>query len=379
MAMNRIKENGGAVIDHKDHAKNTVRIKLDRLDPDLEKLKYCAEVIKRGGLVCFPTETVYGLGASAFDAGAVKKIFEAKGRPADNPLIVHIDSEDKLNLICRGGADQRKRMELLGNEFWPGPLTMIADRDPAVPDEVSCGLPTVGIRMPDNLIARELIRLSGVPIAAPSANLSGKPSPSKAEHVIADLSGRVDVIIDGGDCSVGVESTVLDITGDVPAILRPGAVTLEDVIRILGKGELPDWKRAPENGEKPRSPGMKYTHYSPDAEVRIYDGKDVAAVRKRIFEEAGKAAREGKNVGIFTTEEGAGAYDSKRFKVTCAGTREDLLTVTHSLYGALRDFDQMGVDLVLSEAFPQTGVGNALMNRLYRAAGGCVIDVDADD
>ncbi len=375
--MTRTDEKTGGAADGfaENKAKNTVVIKLSRDDPDPEKLKYCAEVIKKGGLVCFPTETVYGLGANAFDSEAVKNIFIAKGRPADNPLIVHIAGYDMLNIICRGGEEQRKRIALLGNAYWPGPLTMIADRDPAVPDEVSCGLPTVGIRMPDNKIALELIRLSGVPIAAPSANLSGKPSPSKAEHVIKDLFGRVDVIIDGGDCRVGVESTVLDITGDVPAILRPGAVTLEDVIKVLGKGELPDWKKAPKKGETPRSPGMKYTHYSPDAEVRIYDGSDIGGIRAFIEKEAEKEAGNGKKVGIFTTKEGAGAYDEKRFTVVYAGTRDDLLTVTHLLYGALRDFDKKGVDVVLAEAFPQTGVGNALMNRLYRAAGGCVIDI----
>lgn len=375
--MTRTDEKTGGAADGfaENKAKNTVVIKLSRDNPDPEKLKYCAEVIKKGGLVCFPTETVYGLGANAFDSEAVKNIFIAKGRPADNPLIVHIAGYDMLNIICRGGEEQRKRIALLGNEYWPGPLTMIADRDPSIPDEVSCGLPTVGIRMPDNKIALELIRLSGVPIAAPSANLSGKPSPSKAEHVIKDLFGRVDVIIDGGDCRVGVESTVLDITGDVPAILRPGAVTLEDVIKVLGKGELPDWKKAPKKGETPRSPGMKYTHYSPDAEVRIYDGSDIGGIRAFIEKEAEKEAGNGKKVGIFTTKEGAGAYDEKRFAVVYAGTRDDLLTVTHLLYGALRDFDKKGVDVVLAEAFPQTGVGNALMNRLYRAAGGCVIDI----
>ena len=354
----------------------TVIIRLDSDDPDLEKLEYCAGVIKRGGLVCFPTETVYGLGASAFDSGAVKNIFKAKGRPGDNPLIVHIDSEDKLPLITCAGDFQRKRMELLAKEYWPGPLTMIADRDPAIPDTVSCGLPTVGIRMPDNRIARELIRLSGVPIAAPSANLSGKPSPSTAEHVIADLLGKVDVIIDGGSCSVGVESTVLDITGEVPVILRPGAVTLEDVVRVLGKGELADWKKAPEKGETPRSPGMKYTHYSPDAEVRIYDGKNLGKIRERIGADAEKLAEEGKKTGILTTEEGIGVYDADKFHVISTGSREDLLTVTHSLYGALRDFDVAGTEIVLAEAYPQTGVGNAVMNRLFRAAGGFVINTD---
>lgn len=356
--------------------KDTVIIKLDRDDPDPEKIAYCAEVIKKGGLVCFPTETVYGLGASAFDPEAVKNIFKAKGRPSDNPLIVHIDDLDKLSLVMSGDERQAERLELLAERYWPGPLTMIAGRDPAVPDAVSCGLPTVGIRMPDNLIARELIRVSGVPIAAPSANLSGKPSPSTAGHVIQDLFGRVDVIIDGGDCSVGVESTVLDITGDVPAILRPGAVTLENVIEVLGKGELPDWKKAPKEGEKPRSPGMKYTHYSPDAEVRIYDGGDIGDVRKKIAEEGVKALKAGVKTGVLTTKEGTHAYEGRGLTVISCGTREDLLTVTHGLYGALRDFDAEGVELVLAEAFPQTGVGNAVMNRLYRAAGGCVIDVD---
>ncbi len=356
--------------------RNTLVIKLDRDRPDPEKLSFCANVIKRGGLVCFPTETVYGLGASAFDPEAVKNIFRAKGRPSDNPLIVHIDSSDKLPLVCSGGPEQLEKLDLLSKAYWPGPLTVITDRDPAVPDIVSCGLPTVGIRMPDNLIARELIRLSGVPIAAPSANLSGKPSPSTAEHVIADLFGRVDVIIDGGPCDVGVESTVLDITGDVPQILRPGAVTLEDVVRVLGKGELPDWKKSPKEGESPRSPGLKYTHYSPDAEVRIYDGKDVDVIRMAVAREAERLTAEGVKTGVFTTLEGAEYYDGDKLTVIAAGTRDDLITVTHGLYAALREFDKRGAEVVLAEAFPQEGVGNALMNRLFRAAGGCVINAD---
>ena len=353
--------------------RNTVVVTIDPGNIDYEKLAFCAEVIKQGGLVCFPTETVYGLGANAFDPVAVDAIFEAKGRPHDNPLIVHIDGYGMLDLVAAGNADEMRKLEMLGEKYWPGPLTVIVSRDSAVPDSVSCGLPTVGIRMPDSLIARELIRLAGVPIAAPSANLSGRPSPSAAEHVIQDLFGRVDVIISGGDARVGVESTVLDVTGQVPTILRPGAVTLDDVEAVLGSGSLPDWRIPAAEGEKPKSPGMKYTHYSPDADVTVFDG-ELKKVRERIAKET-FALKEGK-CGVLTTDGGEDFFKENAKKGTAVlslGSRDDMLTLTHNLFARLREFDSLGVDAVLAEAVPAVGIGNAVMNRLYRAAGGKVI------
>ncbi len=353
--------------------RNTVVVEIDPENIDYEKLAFCAEVIKQGGLVCFPTETVYGLGANAFDPVAVDAIFEAKGRPHDNPLIVHIDGYGMLDLVAAGREDEMDRLYRLGQKYWPGPLTIIVTRDSAVPDSVSCGLPSVGIRMPESLIARELIRLSGVPIAAPSANLSGRPSPSTAQHVIQDLFGRVDVIISGGDARVGVESTVLDVTGPVPTILRPGAVTLADVESVLGSGDLPDWRIPAAEGEKPKSPGMKYTHYSPDADVTIFDG-GTEAVRDRIARET-FCLKEGK-CGVLTTDGGESFYKEKAKAGTVVlslGNRDDMLSLTHNLFSRLREFDALGVTAVFAEAVPATGIGNAVMNRLYRAAGGKVI------
>lgn len=253
--------------------------KIDPENIDTDIIEYCAGIIKKGGLVCFPTETVYGLGANAFDPKAVSDIFKAKGRPNDNPLIVHVSDYDMIDIIADAPSYQIERLNKLGEKYWPGPLTMIVDKDTSVPEEVSCGLSTVGIRMPSNKIALALIRQSGVPIAAPSANLSGKPSPSCFEHCFRDLNGKVDVIIDGGNCTVGVESTVLDLTSDIPNILRPGAITLENVKDVLGQGDLYDWLKTLEG--KPKSPGMKYKHYSPNADVTIYQG-DVARIRTAI-------------------------------------------------------------------------------------------------
>lgn len=352
-------------------------IKIDPDNIDEAALLHCAEVLRSGGLVCFPTETVYGLGANAFDAKAVDNIFRAKGRPNDNPLIVHINSYDMLPLItCCDGA-QKEALMKLGEAYWPGPLTMIADRDSAIPDCVSCGLKTVGIRMPENVIARRLIELAGVPVAAPSANLSGKPSPSCSAHVIEDLKGRVDVIIDGGDCRVGVESTVLDITGEKPEILRPGAVTLEDVSKVLGDASMCDWRKDLREGETPKSPGMKYTHYSPNAEVVIYEG-DEELVKRSIKIAAMSATLKGERVGVMTFDENM-TYYLPLTNVLSLGPKNDHLGQAARLFKNLRSFDEQGVTKVLAEAVEAKGVGNAVANRLYRAAGGAVVECKAEE
>lgn len=349
--------------------------KVFRIDPeniDYDKIRYCADVIKRGGLVCFPTETVYGLGASAFDEVAVENIFKAKGRPNDNPLIVHVCDNEMIENVADAPDYQMERLEKMAARFWPGPLTMIVDKNGAIPDAVSCGLATVGIRMPVNKIALALIRESGVPIAAPSANLSGKPSPTTFEHCEQDLMGRVDVIIDGGPCDVGVESTVLDLVGENPSILRPGAITLENVRETLGENsDLFDWQK-PLGDVKPKSPGMKYTHYSPDADVTIYDG-DIEKVREFIKKETEKLIKEGETVGILHTDDATGYYD-KGFAISF-GDRKAPLTLTRNLFDALRTFDKFGCTVVLAEAVDKSGVGNAVMNRLYRAAGGKIITI----
>ena len=352
----------------------TVVIDIDPADIDAAKIRFCADVIKRGGLVCFPTETVYGLGADAFNESAVRNIFAAKGRPSDNPLIVHVSDMEMIRSVSAADSTQTERLSKLCKAFWPGPLTVIVNKDPAVPDAVTCGLDTVGIRMPEDPVARKLIRLSG-PVAAPSANLSGKPSPSRAAHVIEDLTGRVDVIISGGDAKVGVESTVLDVTGETPLILRPGAVTREQIAGVLGACDEADWKRSAGRDDRPRSPGMKYRHYSPNAEVIVYDGHDPSERRRIMTLDGSSFAEKGLKVGILTTDEGTRDFGSG-FTVLTLGCGRELTELTHSLFARLREFDELKTDVVLAEAIPEEGLGDAFMNRLYRAAGGRVINTD---
>lgn len=351
----------------------TVVLDVDPDNIDVARMKFCADVISRGGLVCFPTETVYGLGADAFNEAAVENIFAAKGRPSDNPLIVHICDTDMTEQVASLNDAQRAAVQKLGEAFWPGPLTVIVNKSPAIPAAVTCGLDTVGVRMPDHPVARELIRLSR-PIAAPSANLSGRPSPSRARHVQEDLCGRVDVIISGGDARVGVESTVLDVTGEVPVILRPGAVTREEIAEVLGACDEADWKKPADVDGKPRSPGMKYRHYSPKAEVVIYDGSDPAERRAAMARDGNEYAARGLNVGILTTDEGLEAFGDG-FAVLTLGSSRNLPELTHSLFARLREFDERKTDVVLAEAIPEEGMGDAFMNRLYRAAGGTVVDI----
>lgn len=358
-----------------DKAMNTEIIKIDRNNIDKEKIAHCAEVIRKGGLVCFPTETVYGLGASAFNADAVNNIFKAKGRPADNPLIVHISDYKMLELVTDCDGIQRDILDKLADEFWPGPLTLIAHRDDAVPANVSCGLDTVGIRFPSHPIAQALIEAAGVPIAAPSANLSGKPSPTRGAHVIEDMMGRVDIIIDGGNCEVGVESTVFDIAGEQMSILRPGAVTLEQISSVVESADELDWMKPHDNAtEKPRSPGLKYRHYAPKATVKICDGEPSAVV-SHILSEIKKAKNEGYSCGVLATDESFCYYKEDNVVVLSLGSLQDSLEQASNLFHCLRRFDDMGVNMVFAEALPKGGTGDAVMNRLYRAAGGNIFTV----
>ncbi|MBQ8827740.1 MAG: threonylcarbamoyl-AMP synthase [Clostridia bacterium] len=359
--------------------RKTEIFKIDPENIDCEVLKYCAERLKEGALVCFPTETVYGLGANAFMRDSVKKIFKAKGRPADNPLIVHISDYSMLDGVAECNEKQREMLERIGAKYWPGPLTMIVSKHNDIPSEVSCGLSTVGIRLPVNPIARKLIEFAGVPVAAPSANLSGKPSPSLASHVIEDLNGRVDIIIDGGACGIGVESTVLDISGEKPVILRPGAVTLEDITVLYYDADEFDWKSSHAGGDdcdigNPKSPGMKYTHYSPEAEVIIYDGKRENIVRE-IKNVARECMKDGIPVGILAADENADTYGEFEH-VLKLGSADDGLAQASNLFKLLREFDKLGVKKVFAEAVSCGGVGDAVMNRLFRSAGGNVINAD---
>ena len=321
-----------------------------------------AAIICAGGLVAFPTETVYGLGADGLDGAAVNRIFEAKGRPNDNPLILHVArKEDAFRLWAAEPPHARALMDT----FWPGPLTLIYHRSAMVPDEVTAGLDTVAVRMPDNDAARALIAASGVPIAAPSANLSGKPSPTTAEHVLQDMDGRIPLILDGGPCRYGVESTVLSLVG-TPTILRPGAVTKEMLAAVLGEVALAPSILAPLGaGEKAASPGMKYKHYAPNAQVLVVVGEapEAAARLSALYDEFTAA---GKRVSIAATAEALPYYGQRR--TALLGTRRDPGTLCSRLFSLLRELDGSS-DVILCEGIGTEGTGLAFMNRLLRSAG----------
>lgn len=346
-------------------------IKLDKFNIEPDKLRYAANVIRDGGLVAFPTETVYGLGANALDPSAVKKIFEAKGRPSDNPLIVHIS--DRKALVDLANSVPGSAYDVM-EHFWPGPITLIMEKSQIIPEVITAGLNTVAIRMPSHPIALALIKEAGLPIAAPSANTSGKPSPTNAAHVIEDLSGKVDVIIDGGPAEVGVESTVLDLTEKTPVILRPGGVTLEQLREILGEVETdPAIKSKDTSGLIPKAPGMKYKHYSPKADVIIIEGKTEAVVKK-INSLCLQYADQKVPVGVLTTEQTKGLYITK--EIICMGDRDNPVTIAANLFRALREFDQRGVKVILAEAVETSGIGMAIMNRMSKAAGYNIIKAE---
>jgi len=326
-----------------------------------------AKLIQAGELVAFPTETVYGLGANGLDAAAVAKIFEAKGRPADNPLIEHIAKKSDVRRLWRR---MPRQAQLLMDTFWPGPLTLIAPKSELVPDEVTAGLDTVAVRMPQNKTARALIAKAGVPIAAPSANRSGRPSPTTARHVMDDLCGRIPLIIDGGPCRYGVESTVLSLAGE-PTILRPGAVTREMLAALIGEVRVSESILSPmKDGETAASPGMKYQHYAPSAEVVVVLGAPEQAAR-RIASLYRAAEAEGRTAEIAATEQTRQYYKGKRHVVL--GDRTEPETLCASLFSALREMDARA-DLILAEGIPAEDEGLAYMNRLLRAAGFRVID-----
>ncbi|PON01040.1 threonylcarbamoyl-AMP synthase [Bacillus halotolerans] len=335
---------------------------MDELSTNDPQIAQAAALLRENEVVAFPTETVYGLGANAKSTDAVKKIYEAKGRPSDNPLIVHIADISQLDGLTGPAPDKAK---ILMKRFWPGALTLILPCKPgALSPRVTAGLDTVAVRMPDHPLALELIRAAGLPIAAPSANLSGKPSPTKAEHVAHDLDGRIAGMMDGGSTGIGVESTVLSCAGETPVLLRPGGITKEQIEAEIGP-ILVDKGIADQN-EQPISPGMKYTHYAPSAPLVISEGSP-----ERIQTLIQEYQQAGKRVGVLTTEENADFYSADYVK-SC-GRRDQLETVAAALYDALRSFDEEKVDFIIAESFPDTGVGLAIMNRLMKAAGGRVI------
>lgn len=345
-------------------------IKIDENNIDIELLREAADIIKAGGLVAFPTETVYGLGANALDSKAAKRIYEAKGRPSDNPLIAHIARLEDIKAVS---DDTNPNVEKLSNAFWPGPLTMIVNKNDNVPYETTGGLGTVAVRMPSNKIARKLIELSRLPIAAPSANTSGRPSPTRAEHVIEDMDGRIDMIIDGGDVGIGVESTIVDLTSDIPMILRPGAITKKMLENVLGKISLdPSLGKPMADNIKPKAPGMKYRHYAPKAELILVEGSEESVVAA-INEKAEAAVKNGIKVGIIATDETKDRYNSGM--VLSIGSRNSEADIAHNLYATLRSFDSENVELIYSESFSSIGLGYAIMNRLTKAAGYNTINV----
>jgi len=343
-----------------------VRI-VNNLQNNMVVLVEASGIIQEGGTVVFPTETVYGLGANALDEKAVKKIFEAKGRPQDNPLIMHVCSKDISEYVEEVPFFAQELM----NKFWPGPLTIILNKKSIVPDITSAGLKSIGIRMPDNEVALKLIELSKVPIAAPSANISGRPSPTDVKRCIEDLSGRVDYIIGGGQSEVGLESTIVDYTTNPPLVLRPGGITLEMLKEIDKRIEMDKGILVKSSEElKPKAPGMKYKHYAPKAVVKIIEGKNEKVVEK-INEMVDNYIVEGKKVGILASGENMSCYTKGNVKVLGSNLEE----VAKNLFEALRWLDDMGVDIILAEAFEEKGVGIAVMNRLNKAAGFNIINV----
>lgn len=343
--------------------------KIEKTQMNMDIINAAGQILKQGGLVAFPTETVYGLGANALDEEAARKTYAAKGRPSDNPLIVHIASLEDLYPITKKVPE---KAVALAEKFWPGPLTMIFEKSELVPHGTTGGLETVAVRMPDNEVALALIRAGGGYVSGPSANKSGRPSPTMARHVLDDLEGRIDMILDGGPVHIGVESTIVDMTVEPPMILRPGAVTKEMLEETVGEVTVDHTILTADTKTPPKAPGMKYRHYAPRAEMTVVEGP-LEKVVDKIGELAAARENEGHRVGIIATQETMGRYDHENVK--CIGTREDESTVAANLYAILREFDDDGTEYIYSEAFASDGIGSAVMNRLLKAAGHHVINV----
>ena len=353
---------------------NTIIKTTDVEQLNMDAINEAGAVIKRGGLVAFPTETVYGLGANGMDEEAAAKIYAAKGRPSDNPLILHISDIGMLDNIVSDIPEAAKK---LMDKFWPGPLTLVFNKKSEVPYGTTGGLDTVAVRFPSHKVALKIISAAGTPIAAPSANTSGRPSPTKASHVIEDMDGKIDMIVDGGDVGIGIESTIIDVTGEVPMILRPGYITkamAEELVGEVAVDKVVIAKTIEEIGGDyaPKAPGMKYRHYAPKAELTMFDGS-IENVVAKINELSMDAHSEGKTVGIIATEETKDKYSNG--KVVSIGTRKDEASIARGLYGILRDFDTMDVDIIYSETFYDDELGQAIMNRLIKAAGYRIINV----
>lgn len=342
----------------------TKLVKVDIDNPEKDILEEAAKILRMGGLVAFPTETVYGLGANGLDGEACKRIYEAKGRPSDNPLILTIGDISGLYPIVNKVTDNAKKII---DVFWPGPITLVLPKADCVPETVTGGLDTVAVRYPSNKIARELIKTAGIPVAAPSANSSGKPSPTRASHVEFDLRGKIEMIIDGGAADWGLESTILDVSCEKPVLLRPGAITKEMIEDVVGEIDVdPAVFSKPSADIVPKAPGMKYKHYSPSANVILVSGNRenvIKTINQKIKEDSDK----GLKVGVMATEQTKDCYKGENILVV--GDRQKPETIGANLFKILRKFDFIGVDVVYSEVFDEDGEGAAIMNRLNKAAG----------
>lgn len=347
---------------------NTRIIRINETDE--AALRDAGQVLRKGGLVAFPTETVYGLGGDALNKESSRKIYAAKGRPSDNPLIVHIADMKDLAPIVK---EVTPEAEKIAQSFWPGPLTMILPKSDKVPYETTGGLDTVAVRMPSHPVARKLIEYGGGYVAAPSANTSGKPSPTVAKYVIEDMDGRVDLILDGGEVGIGLESTIIDLTVNPPQILRPGYVTLDMLEEVLGRVDVDKTILSNESGLAPKAPGMKYRHYAPTGELTIVAGETKQVVAY-INQETKALQAGGQKVGVIGSLETMDAYGADVVKNI--GSRQDEEAIAKNLYRILREFDDEKVEVIFSESFSGTGIGQAIMNRLLKAAGHKVINLE---
>ena len=344
-------------------------ITIDHKNIDEAVLREAGRIIRDGGLVAFPTETVYGLGGDALNKESSRKIYEAKGRPSDNPLIIHISNMDDLKPIVEEIPEDVYR---LAEAFWPGPLTIIMKKSVLVPKETTGGLDTVAVRMPSHPVARKFIEYAGGYVAAPSANVSGRPSPTRAKYVIEDMTGRIDMILDGDGIDIGLESTIVDMTGEVPMILRPGYITLDMLQKVLGQVDTDKTILDINCKEPPKAPGMRYRHYAPKGQLTIVEG-DVERTIEKINELTRQAHIKGEKVGIIGTEETRMKYQGDSIK--SVGKRRDEEAIARTLYAILREFDDEDVTVIYSESFSECSMGQAIMNRLLKAAGHQIIYV----
>jgi L-threonylcarbamoyladenylate synthase len=351
--------------------KQTLPLKVDPQQPDPKQIQTAADIIRKGGLVAFPTETVYGLGADALNPNAIQTLFKAKNRPLDNPPIIHIENTKTIHKLTQQVPPNADK---LMEKFWPGPLTLIFKRSKTIPDITVANLDTVAIRMPNHPVALALIKKSRCPIAAPSANLAGKPSPTTAQHVYTDLNGRIDAILDAGPTRIGVESTVLDLTTEPATLLRPGGTPLEALKTVLGDVKLHPFVAAekPLTVENARSPGMKHRHYAPKAPVIVVEGV-IQAVMATVKSLICDYWLQGKRVGVLATAETAWAYEADVVK--SLGSRRNVDGMAANLFRVLREFDEENVDVIITESIPVEGLGLAVMNRLRKASGYHIVKV----